>query len=281
MKKHWNHFWGIFFMFWPVVAILSCVVAPARKWWFPGVAMSPLGERIDDLFYLLLIIVTAVFIATQIAMGYVLWKGASRTSGTAWYTHGSHKLEVIWTIVPSGILLFMALYQLDVWAEFRVTSTFPAQARNQPLAEVTARQFEWRIRYPAPDRVFRGHDDIKRWLQQPEAGDLYTVNDFHIPTGRPVMFFLRSQDVQHAFFCPELRVKQDAVPGLVIPIWTEAIAGGDYSLLCAELCGWGHYKMKARLAAQPEAAFQKYLRDLQTSQNDDGYVPPSDSSEQE
>ena len=277
MKK----FWGWFFMFWPVLAIVSCWIAPDRNWWFPGPAMSPLGERIDDLFYLLLIIVTAVFIGTQVAMGYVLLRSAYRESDKAWYSHGSHKLEVIWTIVPSGILLFMALYQLDVWAEFRVTSSFPEQARTQPLAEVTARQFEWRIRYPGPDRKFRGPDDIDRWLRQPEATDLYTVNDLHIPTGRPVMFFLRTQDVQHAFFCPELRVKQDAVPGLVIPIWTEALQRGNYSLLCAELCGWGHYKMKARLAAQPEAEFQEYLKQLQATQNDDGYVQPTESSEQE
>lgn len=273
MKK----FWALFFMFWPIVALVLCLIAPASGWWFPSEAMSPLGIKIDGLFYLILWIVTAVFIGTQIAMGYVLWKGATKSDGRAWYSHGSHNLEVIWTIVPSGILIFIALYQMDVWAEYRVISKFPDAAYRQPIAEVTARQFEWRIRYPGPNRVFEDQADIERWLNQPEREDLYTVNDLHIPTNRPVMFYLRTQDVQHSFFCPELRVKQDAVPGLVIPVWTEALEGGAYSLLCTELCGWGHYKMKAQLVAQPDADFQAYREALALERDDDGFGDLDDS----
>ena len=109
-------------------------------------------------------IVTVVFIGTQIALGYVLLRGAVERDGRAWFSHGSHNLEVIWTIVPAGILLFIALYQMDVWAEYRVQANFDPKAVNQPIAEVTARQFEWRIRYPAPDRKFTGKADIEKWL---------------------------------------------------------------------------------------------------------------------
>jgi cytochrome c oxidase subunit 2 len=76
--------------------------------------------------------------------------------------------------------------------------------------------------------------------------------------------------VQHAFFAPKLRVKQDAVPGLVIPIWFEIEKAGEYELVCAELCGWGHYKMKARIIAESETAVQKYLAGLESAQNEDG-----------
>lgn len=272
--------WCVFFCIWPVLAVWICWVAPEFNWWFPkgpagtGTAMSPIGERIDDLYYMILIITTVVFIGTQIALGYVLFAGASRSDRSvgaeggekAWFSHGSHNLEVMWTIVPAGILLFIALYQMDVWAEYRVKDAFPDAVRNRPLAEVTARQFEWRIRYP-------GLDANGRPLpleQEPQPTDLYAVNDLHLPSGVPVMFNLRSGDVQHSFFLPELRIKQDAVPGLIIPVWLEAKKSASYSLLCAELCGWGHYKMKARFVAEPEDAWIDWLKELSEHQNDDG-----------
>ena len=273
MKK----FWVVFFIFGPTVAVLVFWLSPAMNWWVPdtlgetgGVAQSPLGQQIDELFYLILIITGLTFIGVQIALGYVLWTGARDTDKRATFTHGSHNLEVIWTIVPAGVLLFIALYQMDVWAQYRVKSNFPKEAVEQPLAEVTARQFEWRIRYPAPDRRFSGQPDIDRWLKQPEPDDLYAVNDLRVPTGRPVMFYLKTEYVQHSFFVPHLRVKQDAVPGLAIPVWFEAIRGGQYDLTCAELCGWGHYKMKARVWAQPEEDYRAYIQDLQREQSDDG-----------
>ncbi len=270
-----KRFWALFFFFWPIVAVVACVEAPAMRWWFPGEngeAASPLGERIDGLFYLILVITSVVFIATQAALGYAVWKGTRTGEGKAWFSHGSHNLEVVWTIVPAGILLFISLYQLDVWALYRVQKNYPTEAVNQPIAEVTARQFEWRIRYPAPDRVFRGKADVDGWLAHPEPGDLYSVNDLRVPTGKPVLIHLRSGDVQHSFFVPELRVKQDAVPGLIIPVWFQAEKAKPFELVCAELCGWGHYKMKARVWAQPEEDYRAYLEQLKKEQFDDGYV---------
>ncbi|MCC7422305.1 MAG: cytochrome c oxidase subunit II [Planctomycetaceae bacterium] len=275
MKK----FWCLFFIFWPLVAALSFIVAPARGWWFPGPAASPLGSQIDDLFYLILVIVSVTFVLVMAAMGYAVWRASHNTEKSN-FTHGSHSLEVIWTIVPAGILLFIALYQLDVWAQYRVKGRFPKGVLTAPIAEVTARQFEWRMRYPAPDRKFANEADVQKWLRQPEPGDLHSVNDLHVPTGTPVLIYLRTQDVQHSFFVPMLRVKQDAVPGLVIPVWFEAIneaknvnpqlQGVVHEWVCAELCGWGHYKMKARVVSQPAPVFRKYLADLQREELDDG-----------
>ncbi|MFQ5732660.1 MAG: cytochrome c oxidase subunit II [Planctomycetaceae bacterium] len=282
MKK----IWALFFMVWPIVAIWSFVVARARNWWFPynHPSATPLGAQIDDLFYLILVIVAVVFIGTQVALGYVLWRGATFSGTKAWFSHGSHNLEVIWTIVPSGILLFISLFQLPVVADIRVKSRFPDEARTAPIAEVTARQFEWRIRYPSPDtsRGLKTESDVQDWLANPRADDLYSVNDLHVPSGRPVQIRLKSGDVQHAFFVPEFRIKQDAVPGLAIPVWFEVqvpegskdfnpeLEGFVYELLCAELCGWGHFKMKGRVVAQPPKAFEAYLQQLHDEQFDDG-----------
>jgi cytochrome c oxidase subunit 2 len=262
-------FWACFFFFWPVVALYVCWIAPSRGWWFPSDPKSPMGVRIDGLFYLILAIVTLVFIATQIALGWVLWKGASREEGAkAAFSHGNHSLELLWTIVPAFVLVFIALYQMDVWAEFRVQTFYPEQTQKDgPVAEVMARQFEWRIRYPAPG---------KKLTDEPSDGDIYYVNELHVPTGKPVKINLRTQDVQHAFFTPQLRLKQDAVPGLIIPVWFEIPEAGTYDLLCAELCGWGHYKMKAHIIAESQTAVDEYILQLQTHQNEDGYQAESD-----
>lgn len=268
-----RRFWPLFFLAWPIVAIAWSWMAPQYKWWFHVPAQSPLGQEIDNLFYLILVIVTTVFIGTNLALIYTLWNFASDSNkpgekGT--FTHGSHILEMVWTVTPAGVLLFISLYQMDVWARFRMVQTFDKQALAHPLAEVTARQFEWRIRYPAPTRNFKNKGEIDNWLKHPEPDDIYTVNDLHCPSNKKVLIHLRSEDVLHSFFIPDLRVKQDAVPGLVIPVWFEASRQNQYDLICAELCGWGHYKMKGRITAQSNADFAKYLHDLAAQQADDG-----------
>lgn len=273
-----KRFWVFFFIFWPLVAVIASFLSPSMHWWFPGAAQTPIGQQIDDLFYMILIIVTIVFVGTQAALGYVLWRGARDTDGEgrAMFTHGSHGLEVLWTIVPAAVLLFIALYQLDTWAAYRVKENYPRAARLAPIAEVTARQFEWRVRYPAPNRKFKNLKDVDGWLKKPEPEDLHAVDELHVPAEQPLVIHLRSGDVQHAFFVPNLRVKQDAVPGLVIPIIFEVLQPGPYEWVCAELCGWGHYKMKARVIAESKEDYQAFLKKLQREQFDDGVShPPS------
>ncbi len=261
-------FWSVFFTLSAVIAVAVCWYAPDYGWWFPNdnaEARSTIGKQIDDLFHLILVIVSVTFIGVNIALGYVLWTGAEVAAGgqrKALFSHGSHALEVIWTIVPAGILLFIALYQMDVWAQFRFKSQAPK--KMDIIAEVTARQFEWRIRYPA-----RG----KKLMPTPQPDDIYTVNDLRVPTGFPVGISLRSGDVQHSFFVPEMRIKQDAVPKMVIPIWFEVTKTGEYDLTCAELCGWGHYKMKARVVATSEAEFEQWRVEAAKDQFFDGVSP--------
>ena len=112
-----RRFWAIFFIFWPILAFYVTWKAPDWNWWFPttvnskGTSDAPLGQRIDELFYLILFVTTVTFVGTQAALGYVLWVGsrapeddcdAEGNPRKAWFTHGSHNLEVMWTIVPAG-----------------------------------------------------------------------------------------------------------------------------------------------------------------------------------
>lgn len=264
--------WSLFFVLSAVISVAVCWFAPGWHWWFPGdgQAHSTIGKRIDALFYLILVIVAVTFVATQAVLGYVLWRGATiKPEEKTLFSHGSHSLEVIWTIVPAAVLLFIALYQLDVWAQFRIKGAIKDKnghmVKPEPVAEVTARQFEWRIRYPALGKPLQ---------PKPQPDDIYSVNELHVPSGRPIEITLRTDDVQHAFFVPELRIKQDAVASLKIPVWFDVLENRSYDMLCAELCGWGHYKMKAKLFGHSQEDFDDWKEHASVEQFDDGFRKP-------
>ena len=255
--------WVSLFVTWPVAAVGLLTASPALGWWFPESAagslesVHPLGRDIDHLFYVILAICGTVFVLTQAALAWALLGSAGRTK--ARYFHGNHLLEVVWTLVPAAALFFIAFYQMEVWAKFRVESYYPADVT--PVAEVTGRMYEWRIRYPAPGKELRA---------EPQPDDVYAVNELLIPAGRPALIQLRSEDVQHSFSLPQFRIKQDALPGQRIPVWFQADAPGEYSLLCQELCGWGHYKMGGVVTARPPGEHAAAMRALAAAQADDG-----------
>ena len=149
---------------------------------------------------------------------------------------------MVWTIIPAATLLFLAIYQMNAWADVKMRR--PAM---QPTVEVVARQFEWRLRYPGRDGTLGTVDD------------LFLVNDLHLPVDEDVLIQLKSMDVLHSFFLPNLRIKQDAVPGMKIPVWFKARETGSFDIVCAELCGWGHYKMKGRVTFVPRAEYDAWL----------------------
>lgn len=264
-----KYFWSLFFIAWPVVAVVACLVAPGMGMWFPPQdlnaadptyqSVNPLGRDIDSLFYLILAITGLVFLATQAALAWVLIRGAARERAV--FLHGNAKLEVLWTVIPGAILLFIAFDQLEVWANFRVVEAFPEIAREQPLAEIEAHQFGWHVRYAAPG---------KKLSRDSTPDDLYDNDRLYIPAGQPVLIWLRTRDVQHSFFIPQFRIKQDALPGQVIPVWFQADEPGEYEFLCAELCGWGHYKMGGLIVAEDPVKHDATMAALATQNYDDG-----------
>ncbi|MBI1901386.1 MAG: cytochrome c oxidase subunit II [Planctomycetia bacterium] len=241
--------WSLLFLMVPVLGVGVFLVAPAYGHWLPK-DVSAHGHMIDHLFNFILWLTGGVFVATEIALFWFMWKyDAKRNPQAAKFTHGSHNVEVAWTLLPAATLLFIAIYQMNAWAQVKIFKPdMPA------TVEVTARQFEWRIRYPGPDGKFDTRDD------------LFTVNDMHLPVGETVLIDLKSADVLHSFFLPHMRMKQDAVPGSKIPMWVKIKEEGMYDLVCAELCGWGHYKMKGRVTAQSREDFDQWLAQLQAEQ---------------
>lgn len=238
-----NRFWTIMFLLVPILGVAMFALAPAFDHWLPD-DYSEHGAKIDGLYYFILYLTGIVFIVTEVVMFWFMWKyDATKSSEPTKFTHGSHKLEIVWTILPAATLLFIALYQMNAWAEAKID-----KPDMVPTCKVVARQFEWRIQYPGPDNQLDTPDDIYA-----------PPNEMHVPVDEEILIHLESDDVLHSFFLPNFRVKQDAVPGSMIPVWFRATQEGEYDLVCAELCGWGHYKMRGRLTVESRADFDKWL----------------------
>ncbi len=207
--------------------------------------VSSFGGEIDSLYYLILWITGAIFVVVEVALIAFLVRYRHREGRKATYTHGSKKAEVVWTVIPFILVLYIAYASNDVWLDAKLAERGLADEDAIPL-KVTAKQFEWNVTYPGPDgRIDTGDDFVVR-------------NQLHVPVGRPVRVDLASEDVIHSFFLPDLRVKQDAVPGMVIPVWFEATETGEYPLACAELCGLGHYRMSASLTVHEPEEYERW-----------------------
>jgi cytochrome c oxidase subunit 2 len=205
--------------------------------WLPE-NVSTYGAQIDRLFYFIYYLTGVTFFGVQIALLVFLWMYRARPGGRATYTHGNTTLEIVWTAIPSVLLAGLALAGRSTW--FDIKSRQPA---TDFVIRVTAKQFNWEVRYPGLDGKLDTEDDV------------VMDNDFHVPVNKVVRVQLRSRDVIHSFFVPQLRLKQDAVPGRDIPVWFEATKDGKYEVPCAELCGFGHSGMKGYLFVDKPADY--------------------------
>ena len=236
--------WGTLFLVMTAACVLLFVISPGLGWWWPE-PISTYGKAMDDYFIAILWLTGILFVLTEGLLGWFMLKYTCARPGRADNTSHSTKLEASWTTLTTILIIIVAVPQIGIWERIKVPEKMPVQ---ETYAEVTGRQFEWRIRYPGPDKKLRTPDD------------LIVVNEFHFPVNEFVRIDLRSDDVLHSFFLPNLRIKQDAVPGAVIPVWFNATKTGIYDLVCAELCGWGHYKMRGRVHIESEAEVNAWVQ---------------------
>jgi cytochrome c oxidase subunit 2 len=253
--------------------------------WTHWLGMPPLGTahgaQIDSLIGWTHLFMLILFVGWGAFFVYALIRFRRSRHPVADYTgvksHASNYSEVAVAVVEA-VLLFA--FSIPIWAA-RV-DRLPSNSEAL-LVQVTGEQFAWNIHYAGPDGVF-GRTDLKLLdavsnplgldRDDPAAkDDVTTLNQLYLPVNKPIIVRLRSKDVIHSFGVPEFRVKQDAVPGLTIPIWfipnvTTAemrIRTGkpefQYEIACAQLCGLGHAKMRGFVTVQTAEEFQKWLEE--------------------
>jgi len=220
--------------------------------WLPE-NVSPYGGGIDALFYIIYYITAAAFLLVTGLMLFFLIKYRHQEGRKALYTHGNTTLEVVWTIIPALVFIGLGIASKTKWDEIKVN-----MPETDAVIQVTAKQFNWEILYPGPDGQFYTADDKQ------------VDNEIHVPVGKPIRVILKSKDVIHSFFLPNLRFKQDAVPGRDILAWFQADKPGKYEIPCAELCGFGHSGMRGWLYVLSQDDYEQWTRQQwpQTAAND-------------
>ena len=200
---------------------------------------SDFGYRFDELFSLITVLVSISFLIVLALLFAAVYRDRSRPGHQAHYDHGSSLHDKRFTALVS-VTVFLVL---DAWvlviamtdlreAYYKVPSP---EEPDVVRVEVLAQQWAWNFRTPGLDGEFGTPDDI------------VTINELTVPKDRPVSINLSSKDVIHALFLPAMRVKRDANPGAVNLTWFRPITAGTFEILCAELCGYAHYQMQAKL----------------------------------
>lgn len=226
------------------VPLLLAAAASAHAGGFiPPEGVSTYAGDVDKFYYIVLGLTGAIFVITELLLFGFSIAYRKRPGRKAHYTHGSHTLEFWWTLIPTLILLYLGISSEMLWAKMRLAD-IPEDAYT---IEVKAEQWTWSFRYPGDDGELHTDDDLE------------VLNQLHIPAGRVVRFDIKSKDVLHGFYIPQLRVHQDTVPGLTTSLWVEATKTGEYDVLCTQFCGSEHYQMKGRLTVHTQEDFDAWL----------------------
>ncbi len=262
-----------------VMTLLSVWLFVGSGWWFPP-SISEHGPAYDRQFLLTIIVVGIAFAAAQIGLGYALWRFRDTGDGSrAVYTHGNSRIEILGVVITAIVFITIAIKGQFVWASLHFEGAPP----NAAQVKTTAQQFQWNFHYAGADGKF-GHtdpakisDDSLNFIgldpADPASTDDSVVSTLVAQVNRPLHMVLTSRDVTHSFWVPQLRFKQDAVPGLDIDVHFTPNQVGRFEIACAELCGQQHYKMKSfmlvltadeysELIALPQAQFQTRVTQL-------------------
>lgn len=252
---------------WAAVILLIAafdVAAEARTtnlYWAPEVATVG-GQRVDALLNFIFYLTAAVFVLTQVVYIYYLVKYRKRPGTKAHYSHGNNKLEIIWTAIPTAIFLGLVIYSNRLWSDLH--STPP---EDSVKVDIVSYQFGWDMRYPGADGRL-GKVDVHSYSvdnkfglvpDDPAGDDDFASTELVIPVGKPVHIYLHSRDVIHSFYVPAFRLYQAAVPGRTIAwVWFETTRTGNFELACSQICGSGHYNMKAPIRVVTQEEFDKW-----------------------
>ena len=245
----------------------------------PPAASSHAGD-IDHMLVLVHWLMFVLFAGWGAFFLFVLFRFRKGAQPKASYTgaHGKFAKSTEVAVAIVEVILLIG-YAIPAWAT-RVKA-YPAES-EAVVIRVTGEQFAWNVHYPGPDGKF-GRTDIKLVSADNPLGldrsdpaakdDITTINQLNVPVDRPILVHLSTKDVIHSFGLYEMRVKQDAIPGMDIPVWFVPTTTTDdmrkklgkpdfdYEITCSQLCGLGHFRMRGFVTVQSQVDFTKWLAD--------------------
>lgn len=289
----WLLVFGIFFL---IATIGSAVYYKNYMMGYgPHVSASEHGHQIDHIWNLTVFFTGIVFIGTQFLLFYFAWKYREKKGRSAAFIHDNLKLELLWTIIPSIVLVILLLRGLIAWNDIMADVKEDDEYME---IEVMGMQFNWLIRYPGEDnmlgardfRLTSGVNPIGQVWSDPKNLDDLQPSEIVLPVGKKVRVRILAREVLHSFFLPHFRVKMDAVPGMpTYFVFTPSITTEqyrqqlseypeyqvpadpsdpngpqkwevfDYELACAELCGSGHFSMRKVVRVVEEDEYNAWL----------------------
>lgn len=243
-----------------VIVVASLAFHIASPWWTTPLASN--WQRMDDTLSITLLITGIFFVAINLFVAYALWQYRHRDGRRAAYEPDNKKLErrlLVGTTLGIMALLAPGLF---VYAEY-------IRAPDDALVvEALGKQWEWHFRFPGASGKL-GLTNVNHVNASNPFGldpddpvgreNLLVTGDLHLPLNKPVKMLLRSQDVLHDFYVPQFRARMNIVPGMVTSFWFTPTKAGRYEIMCAQLCGVGHYNMRGYVVVEDEATFLKWL----------------------
>ncbi len=227
--------------------VISAVMVNIR---WDGQQASTAAGPIDTMLNVTIVISTFVFSLVVVMLGYALYKFRAKPGdeGDGEPIHGNTRLEIVWTLIPTLIVLFAGGYSWKVLHDIEV---------HKPDAmriEVFSQQYAWSFGYPEQKTTKDGEPFVP-----------FAEGELHVPVDRQIIFYMHAQDVIHSFWVPEWRIKKDNVPGITTTAVVTPDRIGHYQLVCTELCGFGHSTMRASVVVEPMADYRKWVASLTTS----------------
>jgi cytochrome c oxidase subunit 2 len=232
------------------------------------IAASTYAAKVDACLKVVHYGMFVVFVLWAIFFGYCLIRfrrkpGVAAGHGLS-HGFGAYMPDVAVLVFEIWMIFFLGL---PVWSTIK--EDLPTESQST-VVELIGEQFAWGFQYPGADGIFgkRGAEFISSGNTigvdpNDPAGkdDILSINQLHVPLGKPTLLYITSKDVIHSFFVPEFRLKQDLVPGMRIPIWFEANRTGTFEIGCAQLCGLGHYRMKGEVVVDTPEQFEAWKQE--------------------
>jgi len=250
-----------------VITLVSAAIFMARIWWLPP-DISVLGVGIDHQLMETMIASGILFVSCQLILAGFVWKYGDRGDGrpTKTFPGGATPMVILATILVTAEIVVLTFVGTKVWAGIFLSPPNPQALHIDVMAE----QFAYYFRYAGPDGKFGAThpemiDDANgNFFGLDPANDTTARDDIIsgslvIPVNQPILLTMHSKDVGHAFYVPALRIQQDFVPGLVIPLQFTATEVTSQEIVCTQLCGLGHYTMRGFLEVKSGSDYQQWL----------------------